>query len=283
MLGAHMSIAGGIPRAVDRAVEVGARAIQIFVKNNNRWLGRQLLDDEVQQFRSRVREELLTATVAHASYLINLASPDPHLWEKSIAALIEELERCQRLGLSHLVIHPGSHVGSGIDAGSRQIIRAINRIHSDTRGQDVRLALETTAGQGTQIGCTFPQLARIFHATREPERLAVCLDTCHVFAAGYEIRSAAAYRQTIEEFDGAVGLPQLQVIHFNDSKRPLGSRVDRHENIGVGEIGAGAFRHFLLDPRLLRVPKILETPKEPEGTGDIRNLAVLKSLCPTEN
>ncbi len=283
MLGAHMSIAGGIPRAVDRALEVGARTIQIFVKNNNRWLGRPLLDDEVRLFQSRVREERLTAALAHASYLINLASPDPDLWEKSIAALTEELERCERLALSHLVFHPGAHVGTGIEAGSRRISQAINRIHRHTRGQNVRLALETTAGQGTQIGCTFQQLARILHEVEESERLAVCLDTCHIFAAGYEIRTASGYRQTMQEFEETVGLTQLQVIHFNDSKRPLGSRVDRHDNIGAGEIGTLAFRHFLLDPRLLRVPKILETPKEPEGTGDIRNLTVLRSLCSAGN
>lgn len=279
MLGAHISIAGGIPRAVDRALQVGARAMQIFVKNNNRWQGRPLEPQEADRFRDRVAEERISATLAHASYLINLASPDDVLWEKSKEALIGELSRCQKLGLSHLVVHPGAHTGSGVGAGIQRICDALNRIHRKTPDCRVKLALETTAGQGTSIGHRFEELGQILQGIEEPCRVAVCMDTCHVFAAGYEIRTWRAFRKMLREFDARVGLKKLQVLHFNDSKCPLGSRVDRHANIGEGEIGVSGFRWFLREQRLHGVPKILETPKGKDHLGDKRNLAILRSLA----
>lgn len=278
LLGAHMSIAGGTPRAVDRAVEAGCKVLQIFVKNNTRWRGKPLLDEEVAQFRSAWSRSGLYSVVAHDCYLVNLAAPGQELWEKSIAALIDEMERSEQLGLSYLVAHPGAHVGEGERRGVARIAEALDRIHQCRAGYRVRIALETTAGQGTALGYRFEQLRDILAACRHPERVFICLDTCHVFAAGYDIRDQESYGRTMEEFDRLIGLHKLALFHFNDSKRELGSRVDRHEHIGKGKIGTSGFTWILRDQRFLDLPKILETPKGKTHREDRRNLRVLRAL-----
>jgi deoxyribonuclease-4 len=273
-----MSIAGGIPKSLDRALDVGCNVLQIFVKNNNQWRGRVMLDPEVREFRQRWAESPIRQVVAHDSYLINLASPKPDLWERSIAAFLDEMDRCERLGLSHLVTHPGAHVGAGEAWGIDRIAAALKRILERTASYRVKIALETTAGQGSTLGHRFQHLRDILAGCGSSEQVVVCMDTCHVFAAGYDIRTEEGYDSVMAEFDQIVGLERLEVLHFNDSKRSFGSRVDRHEHIGQGHIGKAGFGWFLNDPRLVQVPKLLETPKENEGEADRRNLKVLRSL-----
>jgi len=276
LLGSHMSIAGGTHLALERAEQAGCQVIQIFVKNNNRWVGKPISEEEAETFQKSWERSAIQEVVAHDCYLINLASPLDEMWQRSIDALIDELERCDRLGLSYLVTHPGSHMGRGEEQGVRRIARAIDQIHQ--KDWKVRIALETTAGQGTSVGYRFEHLRDIIGAVRQPDRLAVCMDTCHIFAAGYDIREEEDYQKTMESFDQTVGLDKLRIFHFNDSKRAWGSRVDRHEHIGRGEIGTSAFASLLNDERLTRVPKILETPKGKTHREDKRNLKVLRSL-----
>jgi deoxyribonuclease-4 len=271
-----MSIAGGTHLALERAEQAGCQVIQIFVKNNNRWVGKPISEEEAETFQKSWERSAIQEVVAHDCYLINLASPLDEMWQRSIDALIDELERCDRLGLSYLVTHPGSHMGRGEEQGVRRIARAIDQIHQ--KDWKVRIALETTAGQGTSVGYRFEHLRDIIGAVRQPDRLAVCMDTCHIFAAGYDIREEEDYQKTMESFDQTVGLDKLRIFHFNDSKRAWGSRVDRHEHIGRGEIGTSAFASILNDERLTRVPKILETPKGKTHREDKRNLKVLRSL-----
>ncbi len=278
LLGAHMSIAGGTSLALDRARRAGCNVLQIFVKNNNRWKGKILSDEEAKLFHHRRASSKVREVVAHDSYLINLASPDNELWSRSIEALLDELDRCERLGLSYLVTHPGAHVGSGEEEGIRRIARALDRVHQESGDLSVRVALETTAGQGSSIGYRFEHLRDILELCRYPERVSVCVDTCHIFAAGYDIREENGYLRTVERFDQIVGLDKLCLFHFNDSKRELGSRVDRHDHIGQGKIGTPAFAWILNDPRFDGVPKILETPKGKTNREDRRNLKLLRSL-----
>ena len=278
LLGAHMSIAGGTPLAIERAGAAGCNVLQIFVKNNMRWKGKPLPEEEVKTFGRLWSKSEIHTIVAHDTYLINFAALDEGLWRRSIAAFQDEMERCERLGLSYLVTHPGSHVGGGVQGGIRHIARALDEIYDRTCGYQVRIALETTAGQGTSIGYRFEHLRDIFAGCRHPERVFVCMDTCHVFAAGYDIRERDDYLETVEKFDQTVGIDKLQIFHFNDSKKALGSRVDRHEHIGKGEIGVAGFTWILKDPRFVKVPKILETPKGRDLRADRRNLRVLRSL-----
>jgi deoxyribonuclease-4 len=275
-----MSIAGGTPLALERAEQAGCRVLQIFVKNNNRWVGKVISEEEVETFQKGWKRSVIQEIVAHDCYLINLASPLDELWQRSIDALIDELERCDRLGLSYLVTHPGSHMGTGEEQGVRRIAQAIDQIHQ--QDWKVQIALETTAGQGTSVGYRFEHLRDIIGAVRQPDRLAVCMDTCHIFAAGYDIREEEDYQKTMESFDQTVGLDKLKIFHFNDSKREWASRVDRHEHIGQGEIGTSAFSWILNDDRLTGVPKILETPKGKTHREDKRNLRVLRSLIKEE-
>lgn len=279
LLGAHMSIAGGTPLAIERATRAGCNALQIFVKNNNRWRGKALTDQEVWQFGQAWSDSGIGSIVAHDSYLINLASPRDELWRLSIAAFQDEMERCERLGLSYLVTHPGAHVGQGEERGVTRIAQAIDRIHRQTNGFRVRIALETTAGQGTSIGYRFEHLRDILGSCRHPEKVFVCLDTCHIFASGYDIRDLESYEETMEEFDRVVGLQKIRLFHLNDSKKGLGSRVDRHEHIGRGEIGTSGFRWILTDLRFTALPKIVETPKGKTDREDRRNLKVLRELA----
>jgi deoxyribonuclease-4 len=279
-LGAHMSIAGGHHKAARAAGAAGCDTLQVFTKSNNQWRAKPLTDADTAAFRDALAEFRLTDPVGHNSYLINLASPDDALWNKSIDAMVVEVERAEALGLIALVSHPGAHVGSGEDAGLARVAAALDEVHRRTRGVAVRVALETTAGQGSCLGASFEHLGRIVDAVAEPERVAVCVDTCHIFAAGYRFETPDDYNAVIENLDRAVGVGRVRVWHLNDSVKACGSRVDRHAGIGRGQIGVGPFRHVVNVPRFAQVPMILETPKGTEGGEDLDviNLRVLRGL-----
>ncbi len=276
-----MSAAGGAYRAVEAAQAVGFQAVQLFTKNNNRWDAPPLTDEQVVAFRSALERASIADPVAHNSYLINLASPDDALWNRSIASMEVELLRAEALSIGDLVCHPGAHVGSGEEAGLARIVAAIDLIHRRLPGLRVRIDLETTAGQGTCLGHRFEHLGDILDRVREPERLGVCVDTCHVFAAGHDFASEAGYNRMIESLGRTVGLQRVRVWHINDSLRPCGSRVDRHAHIGRGEIGLEAIGRVVRDPRFAGLPMILETPKGSEGgiEFDALNLAALRRLA----
>jgi len=277
-LGAHMSIAGGVDRAVERGASIGCDTIQIFLKNNLQWRGKHLGRAEVERFRCRQAAGDIAPVIAHSCYLINLAATRSRARAKSVAALIDEIERATLLGVPFIVMHPGSHLGTGEKAGLRAVVRGLDEVFRATRRSPVRIALETTAGQGTNLGYRFEHLATIFQASNHPRRLAVCIDTCHLFAAGYDIHTRRGYDATMREFDRLVGCKHVVAFHLNDSKLPLGSHVDRHEHIGKGHIGLAGFRHVLRDARWRRLPMVLETPKGEDMREDVRNLRVLRSL-----
>ena len=278
LLGAHQSIAGGVEKSVARGQEVGCDTIQIFVKTPNRWVSKALAEENVIAFREAVAETGIWPVFAHSLYLINLATPDDVLWRKSLDALTDDLERCELLGLPGLVIHPGSHMGSGEEAGIARISSALDEVHARLPGYNVQVWLETTAGQGAHLGYTFAQLRAMIDGVKEPARLGVCFDTAHVFAAGYELRTQEGYETTWAEFDKVLGLDRLKAIHLNDSKKDLGSRVDRHEHIGKGLLGLEPFRLLLNDPPRYGLPMTLETEKGPDLAEDKENLAILRSL-----
>jgi deoxyribonuclease IV len=281
--GAHMSIAGGHERAVVAAHEVGFQAVQIFTKNGNQWNAPALTTEQAAAFRQALERTGIRDTVAHSSYLINLASPDDTLWERSIEAMVIEMQRCHRLGIDDLVVHPGAHMGAGEETGLRRIALAIDELHLRTQDLGVTIDLETTAGQGSSLGYRFQQLQSILELVANPRRLGVCVDTCHIFAAGYSLDRPERYDKTIKELDGRVGIDRLRVWHLNDSCRECGSRVDRHAGIGAGEMGLEPFRHLVNDLRFRHLPMILETPKGIEDGEDldIRNLRILKQLVVT--
>jgi deoxyribonuclease-4 len=280
VLGAHVSIAGGVDLAPLRGQQTGCRTIQLFTKSSNQWQARPLPRDEIERFRARVRSAGLAPIVAHDCYLINLASTDRPLREKSMAAFLEELERAEALEIPYLVAHPGAHMGAGEAAGIRQVARSLRELLKRTEGFRVQVVVETTAGQGTGLGYRFEHIAALLDQIARPERTGVCLDTCHVFAAGYDIRTPEGYAAVMEAFDSVVGLSHLRVIHLNDCKRELGCRVDRHEHIGKGAIGLDAFRCLVTDPRLKGVPMIIETPKDNDPlAADRRNLRTLRRLA----
>lgn len=278
LLGAHQSIAGGVENSLARGREVGCDTIQIFVKTPNRWVSKPLAEENVIAFRKAVAETGIWPVFAHSLYLINLATPDDTLWHKSQDALVDDLERCERLGLPGLVIHPGSHMGSGEEAGIARITAALDAVHARLPGYDAQVWLEVTAGQGAHLGYTFAQLGAMIAAVEESDRLGVCFDTAHGFAAGYELRTRDGYEVTWSEFEETLGLDRLKAIHLNDSKKDLGSRVDRHEHIGKGLLGLEPFRFLLNDPRFRGIPMILETEKSKDLAEDKENLAVLRSL-----
>jgi deoxyribonuclease-4 len=278
LLGAHMSIAGGVHKALERGKSIGCDIVQIFTKSSNQWKAKPLSDDELGLFREAKLATGISIVVGHTSYLINLASPDPITHKKSVDSLRLELERSEALGLPALVLHPGSHLGQGEEAGLRKIAKSLDAVHKSLPGLKARIALEITAGQGTNLGFRFEQIAQIIDLTKEPERLAACFDTCHAFAAGYDIRTKSAYADTMRQFDDVIGLDRLAVIHLNDAKKELASRIDRHEHIGKGQIGLDGFRWLLNDRRLRHIPMSLETPKGKELKEDVENLAVLRSL-----
>ncbi len=277
-LGAHMSIAGGFELAAKRGEAVGCTAIQIFTKSSNQWAARPCGADEAARFKCEIGRAGITEVVAHDSYLINLCSPDDRLWTRSIEACAEELVRCERLGVSWLVTHPGGHMGQGEAFGVRRMAEAIDAIHDRVPMGGSSLAIETTAGQGTVIGHRFEQIADVIARTKHPHRIGVCLDTCHVFAAGYDLRTPRGYEETLRSFDAAIGLGRLRAVHVNDSKKDLGCRVDRHEHIGKGFLGLAAFRLLMNDARLASLPLLLETPKDDDCREDVENLTTLMSL-----
>jgi len=273
-----MSIGGGVHTAIERGCSIKCTAIQIFVKNNMQWFARPLTREEIRAFlEHRQRRELLSI-FAHANYLINLAATNPQFLANSIRALSEELTRADQLELPFLVLHPGAHLGAGEEGGLEKIVASIDRVFRKIPKVKTRIALETTAGQGSCLGHRFEQIAYIIGNVREPERLCVCLDTAHVFAAGYDIGNEAGVKKTFREFDRAIGLNRLATIHVNDSKAARGSRVDRHQHIGKGQIGLEVFRFIMRDRRFRKIPKVLETPKGKELREDVANLKTLRGL-----
>jgi deoxyribonuclease IV len=276
-----MSIAGGHDQAVRAAKRFGCQTVQLFTKSSNQWRAKPLLDEHVELFRAALAETGIIHAIGHDSYLINLGSPDEALWEKSIESLVLELTRGEALGLQDLVVHPGSHVGSGEEIGLTRIAKAINRVHRRTRGFAIKIALETTAGQGSSLGHRFEHLEQILGRVAEPERIGVCCDTCHLFAAGYSLAPEDQYNETIAALDLSVGVSRVRVWHVNDSQRPCGSRVDRHAGIGRGMMGLEPFKLLLNDPRFRALPMILETPKGTENGQELDtiNLQVLRELC----
>lgn len=253
--------------------------MQIFVKNNMQWFARPLASEEITAFLRHAQRCQLDSVFAHANYLINLAATNPQFHANSLRALAEELVRADQLELPFLVLHPGAHLGAGEEAGLEKIVGSIDAVHAVLPNTKTKIALETTAGQGSCLGDKFEHLAYIIANVREPERLCVCLDTAHVFAAGYELATEAATKKMFAEFDRIVGLKYLAALHLNDSKTGRGSRVDRHEHIGKGKIGLNAFRFIMRDRRFRKIPKVLETPKGKELLEDVENMKTLRELA----
>jgi deoxyribonuclease-4 len=305
LFGAHNSIAGGFHRALEIAQTHDMEAVQLFVsqprawpvravaaakttlrsgkfssKNLSHWRGKDLTDDQVSTFRDRLPQTRVRVLLAHDSYLINMASPDEVLYRRSVEAFIAEMQRAERLGLTYLVTHPGAHVGCGEEAGLARFSSALDEVHRRCAHFRVQILLETTAGQGSCLGHRFEHLARIFELVAKPERLGICLDTCHVYAAGYAMAPRPAYQATIREFDQVIGLHRLRAFHLNDSLKPQGSRIDRHAHIGEGCLGLEPFRLLVNDPCFHDRPMILETPKEDAARGsmDAINLRTLREL-----
>jgi deoxyribonuclease IV len=280
-----MSIAGGLPRAVERAVLHGCEALQIFSKSANQWRARPLSESEIADFRTALTRARIFPAVSHASYLINLATRDVTLRARSIASFGEELDRAEALGLMGVVLHPGACTSGSETEALTLVADAIRTLLAERRRARIMVLLEHTAGQGTSVGHRFEHLAAIIERAGGSSRIGVCLDTCHLLAAGFDIVSAPGYRKTFDAFETLVGLQRLRVFHLNDSKRPRGSRVDRHEHIGRGEIGLTAFRRLVNDPRFEHLPMLLETPKTEGRTSqpeidplDQMNLETLRRL-----
>jgi deoxyribonuclease-4 len=279
LLGAHESVSGGLYRAFEHIGKVGGDSLQIFTRNQRQWHAPPLTDEEIRLFREKWEESGNIPVASHASYLINLGSAKEEQATKSVALFSEELKRCDLLGISQVVIHPGSHGGDGVEAGLNNVVHHLDEVFENAgESSRVKVLLETTAGQGSGLGSRFEEIARIISNSAYPERLGVCVDTCHIFAAGYDIRTLDTYTQTITEFDRIIGLERICFFHLNDSKKELGSRVDRHEHIGKGHLGLDGFRHLLNDPRFAGHPMTLETPKGKDLAEDRENLRVLRSL-----
>jgi deoxyribonuclease-4 len=281
ILGAHQSIAGGYYKAVEHARRTGCDCVQLFTKNNNQWRAKPISDEEAQRFREALKALKIEHPLSHDSYLINLASPDAELWQKSIDSFIVELKRAEQLGIAYVVTHPGSYTTSSEGKGLKRIAKALNEVHSQTRGVRAKVLLENTAGQGSNLGWKLEHLAAIIDGVRDPERVGgVCLDTCHLFAAGYALADEKDYKATMRAVDQTVGKKSVKALHLNDSKTKFGSRVDRHAAIGRGEIGLEAFRRLLNDRTWRRTPMYLETPKgEEDGVDlDVVNLNTLRGL-----
>ncbi|MFC1855295.1 deoxyribonuclease IV [Thermodesulfobacteriota bacterium] len=278
LIGAHKSIAGGVYKALKQGEESGCKTIQVFTKNASQWRAKPLPEEDVVKFKEEVKRTGITPVVAHDSYLINLASPNDELLEKSINAYVDELERCELLEIPYLVMHPGSHMKCGDEAGLDKVAKSLNTIHKMAKGFNVKTLLETTAGQGTNLGYKFEHLRTIYDKVKESDRLGYCYDTCHTFVAGYDIRTVETYEKTMSDFDNILGITNLKCFHINDAKKDFLSRVDRHEQIGMGTIGDMAFALIMQDKRFENIPKILETPKEKGIDSDIINLDRLKKL-----
>lgn len=280
LLGSHMSVSGGVDKAPARAASADCTAMQIFVKNNNRWQGPPITEEQAENFAAELEKAgiALEAVFAHTSYLINLATSKPDVAKKSVVALADELSRCERLGLPGLVLHPGAHLGDGREEGIKRIAERAREAFDRTPEVGTRLLFETTAGTGTNLGARFEDLRDILEAVDWPDRTGVCLDTCHIFAAGYDIRTREGYDKTMKEFGRVVGFERLRAVHLNDSKNDLGTRKDRHEHIGQGFIGKEAFGFLMNDERFLGIPMSLETDKGDDLAEDRMNLAVLRGL-----
>jgi deoxyribonuclease IV len=277
-LGAHMSISGGLSKAIDRGSAAGCGVVQIFTQNSNQWRGKAVSDSEVSLFREKREAAGLYDVVSHDIYLINLAAAPGDVRDKSLAGFWEEMERCARLGIDKIVMHPGSHVGEGEETGISRIVEAFDHLLETGKDFTGKVLLETTAGQGTNIGYRFEHLRDIRDRSAFPERFGICFDTCHTFAAGYDFTSEEGYRKVFDDFDRILGVENLLAFHFNDSKKGLGSRVDRHDHIGQGVLGLSGFRFLMNDVRFARVPKILETPKGDNDEMDAINLKTLRDL-----
>ncbi|MCB9259774.1 MAG: deoxyribonuclease IV [Ignavibacteriales bacterium] len=278
LLGAHTSTSGGVSKAIERAEKLNFTAIQIFTKNNNRWFAKHLEEKEIIKFKDLLNKSNIKFVVSHDSYLINLCASNTEILEKSRKAFHDELERCEQLEIPYLNFHPGSHTGRGVEDGLKVIAESLNIVHEKTMNYKVSSMLEITAGQGTTLGYKFEHIAKIIELVEAKNRMSVCIDTAHLFAAGYDFRSYKNYENTIKEFDEIIGLDKLKCFHMNDSKKDLGSRIDRHEHIGKGFIGEAGFKNIMNDERLIHVPKILETPKGKEQIEDLENLEILRSL-----
>lgn len=277
-LGSHVSTSGGLDKGIARAAELSLASCQVFTKSERQWAAKPLDPEMVAAFRDAVAATGIKHLVAHDSYLINVASPEPDKWERSRAALLIELDRCDELGIPGLVSHPGAHMGTGPDEGVVRVAEAINRIHDERPDGRASILIETTAGQGTAMGARFEEIGEMIRLVEDKARVGVCLDTCHVFAAGYDIRTPETYAETMRAFDEVVGLAFLRCLHLNDSQKDLGSHVDRHAHIGEGMIGTAGFASVMNDPRLDGLPGILETPKGDDMAEDRMNLATLLSL-----
>ena len=276
--GAHMSIAGGVSRAFERGQSIDCTTMQIFTRNQNQWPSRPLETAEIARYHGAAASTGIAPVVAHASYLINLGSPADDLWEKSVAAFQVEIERADQLDIMGVVLHPGSHMGAGEETGIRRIAEGLDRAHAATPAGRTLTLLEITAGQGNHLGYRFEQLAAIIAALDAPGRVGICFDTCHALAAGYEFRQADDFQRMWDNFDQTLGLTRLKVFHLNDSKKDLGSHVDRHTHIGEGFLGLTPFRLLVNDARFQALPMILETPKEDDMADDVINLARLRDL-----
>jgi deoxyribonuclease IV len=281
LLGAHMSIAGGYHNAVLEAQRCGCDVVQLFTKNNNQWRAKPISDADVELFTATLANEKITHPVSHASYLINLASPDEQLRQKSIDGMIVELERADLLGIPYVIVHPGAYTTLSVEEGIALVAASIDEVHRRTPQVKAGLALELTAGQGTCLGCSLEQLAAMIGPVKRQDQVFICIDTCHAFAVGIDLRDRKAYLAFWREFDALLGFDRLIALHLNDSKRELGARVDRHEHIGQGQIGLEAFRHIMKDKRLRRVPMYLETAKGDHNgePWDVINLRTLRELA----
>lgn len=277
-LGAHMSVAGGAHLAIDRAKQVDCEALQIFTKNSNQWNAKPISEKEAAEFQEKKKSSGLKYTFSHDSYLINLGSPDPVLWEKSLNAFIDEIDRAEKLHLDFIVFHPGAHVGDGVENGCKRVSQGMNRALEAKPNFKGKLLLENAAGQGTTLGRTFEELAMIWKGVEDKSRAGFCFDTCHAFAAGYNLKTKEGYEQVMKEFEDKIGCAKIQVFHLNDSKKGLDCRVDRHMHIGQGELGLEAFRCLLNDKRFADRPMVLETPKSDDLHEDVENLSILRKL-----
>jgi deoxyribonuclease-4 len=277
-LGAHVSVAGGLALAFERGRAIGCEALQIFVKNPSQWRVKPLGDGETAAFRGGWAEAGRPPLLAHAAYLINLAATDPAILARSRSALVDEAGRCAELGVRALVVHPGAHLGAGEAAGLEAVAASLDAVAGELAGSKTRILLELTAGQGSVLGSRLEQLAEIRARAASPERLAICLDTCHAFAAGYEMGTETGVEEFLAEVERTVGLALVEGVHLNDSATERGSRRDRHANIGEGRIGLAGFRRLLAEPRLAAVPMVLETPIGDDEAGHARDLALLREL-----
>jgi deoxyribonuclease-4 len=277
-LGAHMSIKGGLDQAIERALSIGCTAVQLFTANARGWKSRTIADSEVRAFRAAAKDFGPEAILAHDGYLINLASPKNEMIEKSVRAFGEEIDRCDRLGIRYLVMHPGAGLDTPREDALKKVAASFNQILETRKDSKVTVLIETTAGQGSTLGKTFEELRAILDRVDTPDRFGVCVDTCHVFSAGYDLRDKKNWLKTFRDFDKIIGIDRLKAFHVNDSKKPFGSHLDRHEQIGQGSLGLEAFRLLMNDRRFKKIPMSLETPKDEDLAMDVVNLDLLRSM-----